>query len=38
MHDPHLKRSHTGVYNFVWSAPEQPAVDARSIAAVTNKK
>ena len=39
MHDPYQKQSHTGVYNqFVRSAPEQPAVDGQSVAAVTNRK
>ena len=39
MHDPYLKRSQPDVYNFVRvSVCEQPAVDGRSVAAVTNKK
>ena len=32
MHDPYLKQSQPGVYNFA------AAVDGRSVAAVTNKK
>ena len=36
MHDPYLKRSQPGVYNLM--VCEQPAVDGRSVAAVTNKK
>ena len=36
MHGPYLKRSQTGVYNF-GTICEQPAVEGRSVAAVTNK-
>ena len=36
MHGPYLKRSQTSVYNF-GTAHEQPAVDGRSVATVTNK-
>ena len=36
MHGPYLKRSQTGVY--ICTVCEQPTVDGRSIAAMTNKK
>ena len=36
MHDFYLKRSQPGVYKFCMVF-EQPAVDGRSVAAVTNK-
>ena len=35
MHGPYLKRSQTNVYNF-GTVREQPAVDGRSVATVTN--
>ena len=36
MHGPYLKRSQTSVYNF-GMVHEEPAVDGRSVATVTNK-
>ena len=36
MHGPYLKQSQTGVYNF-GTVCEQPAVDGRSVATITNK-
>ena len=36
MHGPYLKQSQTELHN-LYGLPEQPAVDGRSVAAVTKK-
>ena len=38
MYGPYLKRSLPAVYHEFCTVGEQPAIDDRSVAAVTNKK